>query len=133
MTETHQVHCDCGTVEVTMTGEPKVHAFCHCEDCRDLLQVPYHSVLAWEPEQVSVTKGEPSVKTFQHPSKRMTRVFCADCGELLYNTNAMGWKLVSQILVLKTNGYTLPESYQPNGHFFYDRRIVDIDDALPKR
>jgi hypothetical protein len=45
----------------------------------------------------------------------------------------MGWKLVSQILVLKTNGYALPESYKPNGHFFYDRRIVDIDDALPKR
>ena len=63
----------------------------------------------------------------------MTRVFCGDCGEVLSHTNAMGWKLVSQILVLKTNGYTLPESYQPNGHFFYDRRIVDIDDALPKR
>jgi hypothetical protein len=63
----------------------------------------------------------------------MTRVFCRDCGEVLYNTNAMGWRLVSQLLVLKTNGNTLPESYQPNGHLFYDRRIIDIDDKLPKR
>lgn len=133
MNEQHQVHCDCGTVEVTMTGSPKVHAYCHCEDCRELLQVPYHSVLAWEADEVEITRGEQHAKTFAHPSKKMTRVFCTDCGEVLYNTNAMGWKLVSQLLVLKTNGNKLPESFQPNAHFFYDRRIVDIDDPLPKR
>ncbi|WP_165855694.1 GFA family protein [Marinobacter sp. JSM 1782161] len=133
MTEQHAVHCDCGAVEVTMTGTPKVHGYCHCEDCRDLLQVPYHSVLAWEAEEVEITQGAESVKTFQHPTKRMTRVFCSDCGEVLYNTNAMGWKLISQLLVLKNHDHTLPESYQPSGHFFYDRRIINIDDPLPKR
>ena len=133
MTEQHAVRCDCGAVQVTMTGTPKVHGYCHCEDCRDLLQVPYHSVLAWEAEQVEITRGAESVKTFQHPTKRMTRVFCSDCGEVLYNTNAMGWKLVSQLLVRKTNDHTLPDSYQPSSHFFYDRRIINIDDPLPKR
>ncbi|WP_372982424.1 GFA family protein [Marinobacter sediminum] len=133
MTDQHSVHCDCDAVEVTMTGAPKVHGYCHCEDCRDLLQVPYHSVLAWEAEQVKITQGAESVKTFQHPTKRMTRVFCSDCGEVLYNTNAMGWKLISQLLVLKTHDHTLPESYQPSSHFFYERRIINIDDPLPKR
>ena len=133
MTEQHAVHCDCGAVEVTMTGTPKVRGYCHCEDCRDLLQVPYHSVLAWESEQVEITRGAESVKTFQHPTKRMTRVFCSGCGEVLYNTNAMGWRLVSQLLVLKTHDHTLPETYQPSSHFFYDRRIINIDDPLPKR
>ena len=133
MKEQHQVHCDCNAVEVTMTGAPKVHAYCHCEDCRELLQVPYHSVLAWEPNQVEITKGTQHDKTIAHPTKNMTRVFCTNCGELLYNTNALGWKLVSQLLVLKTHGNELPASYQPNAHFYYDRRIVDINDALPKR
>jgi len=133
MTEQHTVRCDCGTVQVTMTGTPKVHGYCHCEDCRDLLQVPYHCVLAWEPEQLEITRGAQSVKTFQHPTKRMMRVFCSDCGEVLYNTNAKGWKLVSQLLVLKTHDYILPESFQPSSHFFYDRRIINIDDPLPKR
>ncbi len=133
MTEQYAVQCDCGAVEVTMAGTPKVHGYCHCEDCRDLLQVPYHSVLAWESEQVEITRGAESVKTFQHPTKRMTRVFCSSCGEVLYNTNAMGWRLVSQLLVLKNRNHTLPESYQPSSHFFYDRRIINIDDPLPKR
>ena len=26
----------------------------------------------------------------------------------------------------------LPEEFQSNAHFFYDRRIVDIDDQIPK-
>ena len=133
MKEKHKVHCDCGAVEISMGGAPKVHAYCHCEDCRELLQVPYHSVLAWEADKVSIARGEQQLKTFQHPTKRMTRVFCLSCGEVLYNTNAMGWKLISQLLFMKVNGNDLPESCRPTAHFFYERRIVEIDDALPKR
>ncbi len=133
MTKTHKVHCDCNAVTATMEGQPKVHAFCHCADCRELLQVPYHSVLAWDSEQVNITKGKGKVVEFQHPHKRMTRIFCQLCGDILYNTNAAGWKLVSQLMFMKCNDNNLPEGYQSNAHFFYDRRIVDIDDPLPKK
>jgi len=133
MTDKHQVHCDCNSVEVTMTGEPKIHAYCHCEDCRELLQVPYHSVLAWEPDQVEVTKGKQEIVEFQHPHKRMKRIFCKHCGDVLYNTNAMGWKLVSQLMFRKCNDDKLPGSYLSTAHFFYGRRIVDVNDQLPKR
>ncbi|NKF50441.1 hypothetical protein G3R49_07610 [Shewanella sp. WXL01] len=133
MTDKHHVHCDCGKVQLALTGLPKVHGFCHCEDCRELLQVPYHSVLAWEPEFVEFTQGEQEIRVFQHPTKRMTRVFCGHCGDVLYNTNAMGWKLVSQLMFTKCNGNKLPQGFESSSHFFYDRRIVDIDDELPKR
>jgi hypothetical protein len=104
-------------VEVTMTGGPKVHAFCHCEDCRELLQVPYHSVLAWLPEQVEITKGAQDVIEFQHLQKRMKRIFCQHCSDVLYKINAMGWKLISQLLFKKCNNDILPVSYQSNAHF----------------
>ena len=130
---TSKIHCDCNAVQVTMSGDPKVHAFCHCEDCRELLQVPYHSIIAWEPEKVEITQGQENVVEYQHPSKRMKRVFCERCGDVLYNTNAMGWKLVSQLLFRKCNPGELPAAFQSNAHFFYDRRIVEIDDELPKR
>ena len=133
MSEHHQVHCDCGEVEVTTSGAPRVHGYCHCEDCRELLQVPYHSVLAWEPDQVSIIKGEGDVIAYQHPRKRMTRVFCRHCGDVLYNTNAMGWKLISQLMFKKCNGDALPEGFESTSHFFYDRRVIDIADSLPKR
>jgi len=127
------VHCDCNTVEVTMNGAPKVHAFCHCEDCRDLLQVPYHSVLAWESDQVHISRGANDIVSFQHPTKNMKRIFCSHCGDVLYNTNAMGWKLISQLMFRKCNGDQLPDAFQSNAHFFYDRRLVEIEDSLPKR
>ena len=130
---TSKIHCDCNAVEITMSGDPKVHAFCHCEDCRELLQVPYHSIIAWEPDKVEITKGKENVVEYQHPSKRMKRVFCKHCGDVLYNTNAMGWKLISQLMFQKCNPGKLPTAFQSNAHFFYDRRIVDIKDELPKR
>ncbi|MFM4805448.1 GFA family protein [Aeromonas bivalvium] len=133
MSNNYQVSCDCQAVSVSMEGQPRVHAYCHCEDCRELLQVPYHSVLAWEAERLHISKGAGEVVSFQHPHKRMTRVFCKHCGEILYNTNAMGWKLVSQHLFKKCNADQLPSGFEANAHFFYDRRVIDIADNLPKK
>jgi len=115
-----------------MTDAPRVHAYCHCEDCRALLDVPYHSIVAWEPDNVGITSGEEHTIEYKYPTLDMTRVFCKHCGETLYNTNAVGWKLVSQLLIRKCNYDELPTKFQSNAHFFYDRRIVDIDDPLPK-
>lgn len=133
MSTKYRVRCDCESVEVEMAGEPRVHAYCHCEDCRELLQTPYHSVLAWEENQLEVIKGQSDVVEFQHPTKRMKRIFCKHCGEVLFNTNAVGWKLVSQLLFRKCNDNQLPSNFKSNAHFFYDRRVIDIDDDLTKR
>ena len=132
MSNEYQVSCDCGAVELVMTGEPRVHAFCHCEDCRALLDVPYHSVLAWDAEKVKISSGEEKAVEYKYPTLEMTRVFCKECGETVYNTNAMGWRLVSQLLMRKCHNDELPAGLESNAHFFYDRRIVDIDDQLPK-
>lgn len=133
MVDEHKVQCDCASVEITMTGEPKVRAYCHCEDCRELLQIPYHSVLAWDSHQVEISKGVQNIVEYKHPHKNMKRFFCKDCGDVLYNTNSMEWKIVSQLMFRKSNNDELPENYKSNAHFFYDRRIIDIDDNLPKR
>ncbi len=132
MTQPHRVQCDCGTVALEMSGVPKVQGFCHCEDCRALLDVPFHSVTAWDADQVQVVTGGEDTVEYKHPTLQMTRVFCKHCGETVYNTNAMGWRLVSQLLIRKCNDNSLPEPLQSSGHFYYDRRIIDIDDALPK-
>jgi hypothetical protein len=132
MSDSFKVRCDCKTIEVEMVGKPRVHAYCHCEDCRELLDVPYHSVVAWDADQVNITAGHDSAVEYKYPTLEMTRVFCRNCGETVYNTNAMGWRLVSQLLIRKCNDGELPDEFQSNAHFFYDRRIIDIDDPIPK-
>ena len=128
----YELACDCGSVKIEMEGEPRVRGTCHCGDCRTLLQTPYHAVNAWLPDQLTVTKGQDNLVEFQHPDLTMKRVYCQSCGETLYNTNAMDWKVVSQFLVLKTYG-DIPEALRSQSHFFYDRRVVDVDDDLPKK
>ena len=129
----YQISCDCEAVKVTLSGEPRVRGFCHCEDCRDLLKIPYHSVTAWDKEQVAIEDGADALLAFQHPTKRMKRFYCANCGETLFNSNAMDWRIVSQLLIRKCHGGELPEPLRSTKHFFYDRRVVDIDDELPKQ
>ncbi len=133
MSDEYRIHCDCQAIRATLRGEPRVRGFCHCEDCRELLQVPYHSVTAWDKEQLTVDEGADKLIAFQHPRLRMQRFYCADCGETLFNSNGMDWRIVSQLLLRKCHGGELPEALRSQMHFFYGRRIVDIDDALPKR
>ncbi|GAA5524919.1 hypothetical protein Maes01_01478 [Microbulbifer aestuariivivens] len=45
----------------------------------------------------------------------------------------MGWRIVSQLLVRLQSRGEMPEALSATSHFYYGRRIVDIDDALPKR
>lgn len=132
MSQNYEVQCDCGSIKVSMVNSPKVHAFCHCDDCRNLLDIPYHAVVAWGPEFVRIVSGAEHAREYKYPSLDMTRVFCRYCGETVYNTNAMGWRLVSQLLISKCNNGVLPEEFRSDAHYYYDRRIIDIDDQLPK-
>jgi hypothetical protein len=132
MEKQYLIQCECGSVKLSLTGVPRVKGYCHCEDCRDLLDVPFHSVTAWDNEPVKTVEGEAFITEYQHPRLEMKRFFCSNCGETLYNTNAMDWRVVSQLLIKKCHDDTLPEELHSESHFFYARRIVDINDNLPK-
>ena len=128
----YKANCSCGKIEVSMLGAPKVRGFCHCEDCRELLNVPYHSVNAWEKDNVSIKNGVEHIRKFQHPTLTMTKYYCSECGDIIYNSNAMDWKVFSQLFIAKSYGGELPNELHSTSHFFYDRRIIDVDDELPK-
>ena len=128
----YAIHCACGSVKASLSNNPIVHAHCHCSDCRDLLNVPFHSVTAWNKEDVEVDEGAEFVAVYQHPYLAMQKHYCTNCGEVLFNTNMMDWRVVSQLLISKCNDNQLPEELASDKHFFYEQRITDIDDPLPK-
>ena len=133
MAEIYEIGCDCRAVALKLCGAPRVQGHCHCQACRTLLNTPYHSVTAWNPDQVAVTRGGEKLVEFQHPNLKMKKIFCSDCGEVLYNTNAMDWRVVSQHLIAKAKGGKLPPELTSKSHFFYADRVVDVADDLPKR
>jgi len=85
------------------------------------------------PEQVAVKAGADSLVEYQHPHLNMKKIYCGNCGEVLYNTNGMDWRVVSQLLIRKSHGGELPAELQSKSHFYYGRRIMDVSDDLPKR
>lgn len=82
---------------------------------------------------MEVTKGQSELTEFQHPNLKMKKVFCSTFGEVLYNTNAMDWRVVSQHLITKNHAGQLPPELASQSHFHYDSRIVDVADELPKK
>ncbi len=132
MTNQYTIHCECGAIVAQLSGKPRVRGHCHCDDCRELLDVPYHSVTAWNKNQITISQGLQSLLEYQHPQLDMKRYFCSHCGETLFNSNAMDWRIVSQHLIRKCNNGKLPEELSSESHFFYNSRIIDIDDDLPK-
>ena len=126
-------NCTCKAIQVEMQGEPKVAGTCHCEDCRQLLNVPYHQVNAWEKQNVKILEGKDSLKAFKHPDLNMQKYFCDHCGDVVFNSNAMDWRVFSQMFVARSYDGNLPNELKSKMHFLYSTRIVDIEDQLPKK
>jgi len=130
--KTYTVHCNCHSVELTLTGDPKVRAICHCIDCRELLDGPFYPVAVWSGENALITQGEEHVGIYQHPRLQMKKYFCRHCGEVLFNTNSAALRVVPQWLIAKNHHNRLPRELTASAHIFYEQRIVDVSDKLPK-
>ncbi|RDV26618.1 aldehyde-activating protein [Alteromonas aestuariivivens] len=127
-----KIHCQCGRVVFDVTGQPIVHATCHCSDCRTLLGVPFHAVTAWNRDDIILKEGQRFLSLFQHPTLNMQKHFCVNCAQVLFNTNSMGWRVLAQPLIEACLPEGLPEALSSDKHLFYDQRVVDINDELPK-
>ena len=133
MEQTFRAHCSCGNVEIEMKGEPKVRGYCHCSDCRELLNIPFHAVNAWLRENITIKSGSNRIKQFKHPNLQMIKHFCSSCGDVVFNTNSADWAVFSQHFISKSYENILPDILKSKSHFFYDQRLFDIDDDLPKK
>jgi len=124
------ITCLCGATELHLRAQPAARANCHCASCRDFYATAMLSATAWHADDVSLARG--TLSHFAHPSKRLSRAFCAACGETLYGTNRLGMRVIPNAVMARAAGGSLPAALQPSMHLFYRERVIDIDDALPK-
>ena len=123
-THTHQGSCYCGQVTVEVTGDPVFSAYCHCNSCRKWHSAPMTALAAWPESSVSVT-GEVVVSRKNDETQRTS---CAKCGGNVLTTKpGLGWKVVYP-LTLSGSDF----AYRPDAHIFYDERVVEFNDGLPK-
>lgn len=131
MSNTYELSCDCGHLEMTAKGKPAVSLYCHCGSCRELYNVDLLSAAAWANEAVDLPdEGDMFVHKLE--GKQMTRYGCPQCGMIMYGVHKPGIPVIPHGLFRKANGGKLPSELAPTVHLFYRERVLDIDDELTK-
>ena len=114
--------CYCGKVQVVLRDRPLVAGFCHCRSCRTWHAAPINAWAGWPAAAVSIT-GETTVSTHSAASARTS---CAACGGIVANGKPAHGMTV--IYPNTLNGF----AFVPIMHIFYEERVIDMADGLPK-
>lgn len=125
MPDTHAGRCFCGSVEVTVTGDPVAMGYCHCASCRSWSASPVNAFTLWPPDNVKITKGAEFVATY-NKTANSDRKFCTKCGGHVMAAHP-GWGITDVYAAM------LPDvKFVPGLHVNYQETVLHIHDGLPK-
>lgn len=123
--------CSCGNVKLDICAAPLFRILCHCTICQQFNDAPFADIVIYNASSISGPEpGTVKYDTYK-PPPNVQRGVCTKCG----NPSIEQFKLpflpgLTMIPAsIHDNQTALPE---PVAHTFYDRRIEDVDDSLPK-
>ena len=117
--------CICGETRVTITGDPAVMAYCHCDSCRSWLGAPIHAASLWPTDHVVVETGEDELGMFKR-TENSHRKFCRSCGApVLIRHPQLG---LTDVPAGSVRGL----DFQPTVHVHYGEKVLSVRDGLPK-
>jgi hypothetical protein len=117
--------CFCGSVQITVTGEPAGMGYCHCESCRSWSAAPVNAFTLWKPDRVKVTRGADKIGTY-NKTVHSNRKWCQACGGHVF-TEHPGMGLVD---VYAATIPSLP--FKAGVHVNYQETVLRMKDGLPK-
>ncbi len=122
---TYKGSCFCGAVQMTVTGDPVLMGYCHCDSCRHWSAGPVNAFTLWKPDAVKVTKGEGNIGTY-NKTPHSFRKWCKTCGGHLFTDHpTMG--------LTDVYAATIPDlQFKPAVHVNYQETVLHMKDGLPK-
>ena len=123
--KTYEGSCFCGSVRMTVTGEPAAMGYCHCESCRRWSAGPVNAFTLWKPDAVKVTRGAEHIGTYSK-TPQSHRKWCKQCGgHLVTEHPTMGLTDVYAAVI--------PDfPYRAGVHVHYQETKLRIKDGVPK-
>lgn len=121
----YEGECFCGAVKVEAAGEPEAMGYCHCRSCRSWSGGPVNGFTLWKPDNVRISRGADSVRTF-NKTPGSSRKYCGECGgHLMTDHPGLG--------VVDVFSATLPTlAFAPGLHINYAETVLPMKDGLPK-
>ena len=128
----HKGSCFCGNVEFTLSGEPEVMAYCHCDSCRHWSAGPISAFTLWSPDAIHIINGVDNIKAFdKNPGTSdetvySNRKWCKTCGGHIYSDHpTMGLIDVPSAVISNF-------VFKPTFHVHYQETVHPMKDELPK-
>ena len=123
--------CLCGASRFTVRGNPIGRFFCHCTICQKAYGKPFADVTYFRASSVKLPDNQPIAFRRHRAPPAMRRGACAKCGNPV--VNLLGFPRALALAFVPSQNF--PEAADlpaPGAHIFYDRRVADIADAVPK-
>ena len=117
--------CFCGEVTFTVSGEPSVMGYCHCDSCRHWSGGPVNAFSLWPVTAVTVTKGAERIGTY-NKTPMSYRKWCTACGGHLFAEHP-------PLKMIDVFAAELPDlKFKPAVHVNYQETRLPMKDGLPK-
>ena len=131
MIEIKKCRCSCGHAEFEVHSEALFRVICHCTICQKFNAAAHADILVFKSLQVSsLTEGSVNFDTYKRPPN-VQRGQCSECQQAVievFNFPLMP-KLTMVPFAMFVDSTSLTE---PCAHMFYEKRVLDVDDELPK-
>lgn len=132
--------CCCDLVEFECVGEPLFTQYCHCNKCREVAalstckndKLGYAYTAAYLTDQFTIVNGHEQLEGIIRNNAKL--FCCRGCKSLIYGIS-LDPKLQAGIGVNAFNFHfedDAPEVFTPVRHIWYENRIIDFEDDLPK-
>ena len=118
--------CFCGSVNLTVTGEPVAMGYCHCESCRHWSAGPVNAFTLWPPDSVEITQGANLLGSYAK-TENSHRKWCKNCGGHVFTDHPTMGLIDVYAAVIPTLDFT------PGIHVFYEETVLRIHDGLVKQ
>ena len=122
--------CVCGASHFRVAGDPIGRFFCHCTICREIYRKPFADVTYFWAHSVTLADNRALEFRRHRAPPAMRRGTCAKCGNPV--VNLLGFARLALAFVPSQNFPRPAELPAPDRHIFYDRRVADIADSVPK-
>lgn len=120
--------CSCYSNTYTINQTPMARFICHCTICQDYTGKAYNDVTVLLKSDLSELEIDKTrFRSWKMPPN-ISRGLCTRCNKPSIEM-ALGGNL---ILVPTTNYPDIAALPEPTMHLFYNRRVEDMDDDLPK-
>jgi hypothetical protein len=122
--------CQCGFCGFDVHVKLKARFICHCTICQSFTGKPYSDVTVVRAKYVTLINEDQMSFAKYRPPPNIYRGVCCNCRTPIIEYAGFG---PAKLMFIPASNFenqaTLPE---PQMHIFYDRRLTDYQDDLPK-